>query len=106
MLNQQYLQIVLDLDGTLLAAYSPPIYDSHIKNLKHKLVNQGVQHQLAQRIKQYEDDFTILKQYMESDKVEIGGAVYEARSETMPALPGRSQVLRSVIRLHDQGIIL
>ncbi|CAN6235709.1 unnamed protein product [Urochloa humidicola] len=111
MLNLRCLGIVFDLDETLIVANTTRSFEDRIDALQRKLSNetdpQRICGMLAE-IKRYEDDRSILKQYIESDQVTDGGEVYKVQSEVIPPLAGNHQqpMARPVIRLQEKNIIL
>ncbi|CAO2043106.1 unnamed protein product [Urochloa humidicola] len=111
MLNLRCLGIVFDLDETLIVANTTRSFEDRIDALQRKLSNetdpQRTSGMLAE-IKRYEDDKSILKQYIESDQATDGGEVYRAQSEVIPPLADKHQqpMTRPVIRLQEKNIIL
>jgi RNA polymerase II C-terminal domain phosphatase-like 1/2 len=58
-------------------------------------------------IQRYQDDKSILKQYIEGDQVYDDGKMYKAQPEIVPPLSDNHQSLtRPVIRLQEKNIIL
>ncbi|KAG2567617.1 hypothetical protein PVAP13_7NG336900 [Panicum virgatum] len=111
MLNLRCLGIVFDLDETLIIANTTRSFEDRIDALQRKLGietdPQRISGMLAE-IKRYQDDKSILKQYIESDQVSDGGEVYKVQSEVIPPLADNHQqpMTRPVIRLQEKNIIL
>lgn len=111
MLNLRCLGIVFDLDETLVVANTSRSFEDKIDAVQRKLSNetdpQRISGMLAE-IKRYQDDKSILKQYIESDQVIDGGEVYKAQSEVIPPLADNHQqpMTRPIIRLQEKHIIL
>ena len=111
MLNLRCLGIVFDLDETLIIANTTRSFEDRIDTLQRKLGNetdpQRISGMLAE-IKRYQDDKSILKQYIESDQVTDGGEVYKVQSEVIPLLADNHQqpMTRPIIRLQEKNIIL
>ncbi|KAG2573527.1 hypothetical protein PVAP13_7KG258800 [Panicum virgatum] len=111
MLNLRCLGIVFDLDETLIIANTTRSFEDRIDTLQRKLGNetdpQRISGMLAE-IKRYQDDKSILKQYIESDQVTDGGEVYKVQSEVIPPLADNHQqpMTRPIIRLQEKNIIL
>lgn len=111
MLNLRCLGIVFDLDETLVVANTSRSFEDKIDALQKKLNNetdpQRISGMLAE-IKRYQDDKSMLKQYIESDQVIDGGEVYKAQSEIIPPLADNHQqsMTRPIIRLQEKYIIL
>uniref|UniRef100_A0ACD5USP8 Uncharacterized protein n=1 Tax=Avena sativa TaxID=4498 RepID=A0ACD5USP8_AVESA len=110
MLNLRCLGIVFDLDETLIVANTTRSFEDRIDAIQRKLTNesdpQRISGMLAE-IKRYQDDRSMLKQYIESDQVTDCGKVYKAQSEVVPPLAGNHQpLIRPIIRLQEKSIIL
>jgi len=111
MLNLRCLGIVFDLDETLIIANTTRSFEDRIDALQRKLGietdPQRISGMLAE-IKRYQDDKSILKQYIESDQASDGGEVYKVQSEVIPPLADNHQqpMTRPVIRLQEKNIIL
>ncbi|CAM0903666.1 unnamed protein product [Alopecurus aequalis] len=102
--------IVFDLDETLIVANTTRSFEDRIDAIQRKLSNesdpQRISGMLAE-IKRYQDDRSMLKQYIESDQVTDGGKVYKAQSEVVPPLADNHQpMIRPIIRLQEKSIIL
>ena len=110
MLNLRCLGIVFDLDETLLVANTTRSFEDRIDALQRKLSNEiDPQHisGKAAEIKRYQEDKSILKQYIENDQVIDGGKVYKVQTEVIPPLPDNHQPMtRPIIRLQEKNIIL
>lgn len=110
MLNLRCLGIVFDLDETLIVANTTRSFEDRIDSLQRKLSNetdpQRINGMLAE-IKRYQDDKSILKQYIEGDQVYDDGKMYKVQPEIVPPLSDNHQSLtRPVIRLQEKNIIL
>ncbi|CAM0945084.1 unnamed protein product [Alopecurus aequalis] len=110
MLNLRCLGIVFDLDETLIVANTTRSFEDRIDSLQRKLTNetdpQRINGMLAE-IKRYQDDKSILKQYIEGDQVYDDGKMYKVQPEIVPPLSDNHQSLtRPVIRLQEKNIIL
>jgi len=111
MLNLRCLGIVFDLDETLIIANTTRSFEDRIDALQRKsgieTDPQRISGMLAE-IKRYQDDKSILKQYIESDQVTDGGEVYKVQSEVIPPLADNHQqpMTRPIIRLQEKNIIL
>lgn len=110
MLNLRCLGIVFDLDETLIVANTTRSFEDRIDSLQRKLSNetdpQRMNGMLAE-IKRYQDDKSILKQYIEGDQVYDDGKMYKVQPEIVPPLSDNHQSLtRPVIRLQEKNIIL
>jgi RNA polymerase II C-terminal domain phosphatase-like 1/2 len=110
MLNLRCLGIVFDLDETLIVANTTRSFEDRIDSLQRKLSNetdpQRINGMLAE-IKRYQDDKSILKQYIEVDQVYDDGKMYKVQPEIVPPLSDNHQSLtRPVIRLQEKNIIL
>uniref|UniRef100_A0A0D3FY81 protein-serine/threonine phosphatase n=1 Tax=Oryza barthii TaxID=65489 RepID=A0A0D3FY81_9ORYZ len=110
MLNLRCLGIVFDLDETLLVANTTRSFEDRIDALQRKLSNEiDPQHisGMSAEIKRYQEDKSILKQYIENDQVIDGGKVYKVQTEVIPPLPDNHQPMtRPIIRLQEKNIIL
>ncbi|OQU82010.1 RNA polymerase II C-terminal domain phosphatase-like 1 isoform X2 [Sorghum bicolor] len=111
MLNLRCLGIVFDLDETLIVANTTRSFEDRIDAIQRKLNNeadpQRISGMLAE-IKRYQEDKSILKQYIESDQVTDGGELYKVQSEVIPPLDDNHQqpMTRPIIRLQEKNIIL
>lgn len=111
MLNLRCLGIVFDLDETLIVANTTRSFEDKIDAIQRKLNNetdpQRISGMLAE-IKRYQEDKSILKQYIESDQVTDGGELYKIQSEVISPLADNHQqpMTRPIIRLHEKNIIL
>ncbi|KAF7002626.1 hypothetical protein CFC21_018088 [Triticum aestivum] len=110
MLNLRCLGIVFDLDETLIVANTTRSFEDRIDALQRKLSKetdpQRISGMLAE-IKRYQEDRTMLKQYIDGDQVIDGGKMYKVQSEVVPPLADNHQpMIRPVIRLQDKSIIL
>ncbi|KAG8060118.1 hypothetical protein GUJ93_ZPchr0002g24983 [Zizania palustris] len=110
MLNLRCLGIVFDLDETLIVANTTRSFEDRIDALQRKLSNetdpQRINGMIAE-IKRYQDDKSILKQYIEGDQVCDDGNLYKVQSEVVPPLSDNHQTMtRPVIRLQEKNIIL
>lgn len=110
MLNLRCLSIVFDLDETLIVANTMRSFEDRIEALQRKISSdsdpQRMSGMLAE-VKRYQDDKSILKQYVENDQVVDNGRVIKVQSEVVPALSENHQpIVRPLIRLHEKNIIL
>lgn len=111
LLNLRCLGIVFDLDETLIVANTTRSFEDKIDAIQRKLNNetdpQRISGMLAE-IKRYQEDKSILKQYIESDQVTDGGELYKIQSEVISPLADNHQqpMTRPIIRLHEKNIIL
>ncbi|KAM3388267.1 hypothetical protein ACQJBY_010817 [Aegilops geniculata] len=84
MLNLRCLGIVFDLDETLIVANTTRSFEDRIDALQRKLSKetdpQRISGMLAE-IKRYQEDRTMLKQYIDGDQVIDGGKMYKVQSE-------------------------
>ncbi|KAG2660138.1 hypothetical protein PVAP13_1KG407900 [Panicum virgatum] len=110
MLNLRCLGIVFDLDETLIVANTSRSFEDRIDALQRKLSNETDPQRrngMLSEVKRYQDDKSILKQYIEGDQVYDDGNVYKAQPEVVPPLSDNQQPMtRPVIRLQDKNIIL
>ncbi|KAL0923539.1 hypothetical protein M5K25_007600 [Dendrobium thyrsiflorum] len=110
MLNLRCLGIVFDLDETLIVANTMRSFEDRIDALQRKIsseVDPQRVHGMLAEIKRYQDDKSILKQYVDNDQVVENGKVLKAQSEAVPRLSDSYQLLtRPIIRLHEKNIIL
>ncbi|KAL6903739.1 hypothetical protein ACP4OV_004552 [Aristida adscensionis] len=111
MLNLRCLGIVFDLDETLIVANTSRSFEDRIDALQRKLCNEIDPQRISamvSEIKRYQEDRSILRQYIESDQVTYGGEVYRVQSEVIPPLADNHQqpMARPVIRLQEKNIIL
>lgn len=110
MLNLRCLGIVFDLDETLIVANTMRSFEDRIEALQRKISAetdpQRMSSMLAE-VKRYQDDKSILKQYVENDQVVDNGKVIKIQSEVVPALSDSHQsVVRPLIRMQEKNIIL
>ncbi|CAN0852972.1 RNA polymerase II C-terminal domain phosphatase-like 1 [Linum grandiflorum] len=110
MLNLRCLGIVFDLDETLIVANTMRSFEDRIDGLQRKISTevdpQRVAGMLAE-IKRYQDDKSILKQYVENDQVVDNGKVIRTQSEIVPpASDSHQPIVRPLIRLQEKNIIL
>ncbi|XP_031391739.1 RNA polymerase II C-terminal domain phosphatase-like 1 isoform X2 [Punica granatum] len=110
MLNLRCLGIVFDLDETLIVANTMRSFEDRIEALQRKISAdsdpQRISGMLAE-VKRYQDDKSILKQYVENDQVVDNGKVIKIQSEVVPALSDNHQtVVRPLIRMQEKNIIL
>ncbi|KAF8692955.1 hypothetical protein HU200_039317 [Digitaria exilis] len=110
MLNLRCLGIVFDLDETLIVANTSRSFEDRIDALQRKQSNETDPQRrngMLSEIKRYQDDKSILKQYIEGDQVYDDGKLYKAQPEVVPPLSDNQQPMtRPVIRLQDKNIIL
>jgi len=110
MLNLRCLGIVFDLDETLIVANTSRSFEDRIDALQRKLSNETDPQRrngMLSEVKRYQDDKSILKQYIEGDQVYDDGNMYKAQPEVVPPLSDNQQPMtRPVIRLQDKNIIL
>lgn len=110
MLNLRCLGIVFDLDETLIVANTTRSFEDRIDALQRKVNNEMDPQRVAgilAEIKRYQDDKSILKQYVENDQVVDNGKVYLVQPEIVPPLSDNHQLIsRPVIRLQEKNIIL
>ncbi|XP_078439981.1 C-terminal domain phosphatase-like 1 isoform X2 [Wolffia australiana] len=110
MLNLRCLGIVFDLDETLIVANTMRSFEDRIESLQRKanaeIDPQRLSGMLAE-IKRYQDDQSILKQYVENDQVVDSGKVFKVQSELVPPpSDGHQPMIRPIIRLQEKNIIL
>ncbi|CAN6232613.1 unnamed protein product [Urochloa humidicola] len=110
MLNLRCLGIVFDLDETLIVANTSRSFEDRIDALQRKQsieTDPQRRNGMLSEIKRYQDDKSILKQYIEGDQVYDDGKMYKAQPEVVPPLSDNQQSMtRPVIRLQDKNIIL
>ncbi|TVU03007.1 hypothetical protein EJB05_51471 [Eragrostis curvula] len=110
MLNLRCLGIVFDLDETLIVANTSRSFEDRIDALQRKLNNETDPQRMngmLSEIKRYQDDKSILRQYIEGDQVYDDGKVYKAQPEVVPPLSDNHQPMtRPIIRLQEKNIIL
>ncbi|KAK8945118.1 RNA polymerase II C-terminal domain phosphatase-like 1 [Platanthera zijinensis] len=109
MLNRRCLGIVFDLDETLLVANTMRSLEDTIDGLQRMISEMDPQRAngMLAVIKRYQEDKSILKQYVDGDQVVENGKVFKIQSEAVPPLFGSHQPLtRPIIRLHEKNIIL
>ncbi|KAJ6839434.1 RNA polymerase II C-terminal domain phosphatase-like 1 [Iris pallida] len=110
MLNLRCLGIVFDLDETLIVANTTRSFEDRINNLQAKLITetdpQRVTGMMAE-VKRYQDDKSILKQYVDNDQVVDNGRVFRVQSEVVQPISDNHQpITRPIIRLQERNIIL
>jgi len=98
------LQVVLDLDETLVSAQAMSGLRERYDVLSERMDGgggdlQNLEFQLLQQ------DIDLLQQFADSDSVIVGGQTFQAMSELAMAEDG-SPVNRPVVRLEAQGIVL
>ncbi|KAG8634474.1 RNA polymerase II C-terminal domain phosphatase-like 1 isoform X3 [Manihot esculenta] len=110
MLNLRCLGIVFDLDETLIVANTMRSFEDRIEALQRKISTEVDPQRLSgmlSEVKRYQDDKTILKQYVENDQVIENGRVIKTQFEVVPALSDNHQtIVRPLIRLQERNIIL
>lgn len=110
LLNLRCLGIVFDLDETLIVANTMRSFEDKIDALQRKINSESDPQRVAGMladVKRYQDDKSILKQYVDNDQVLENGKVYKAQSEVVPPLSASQQpIVRPLIRLHEKNIIL
>lgn len=110
MLNRRCLGIVFDLDETLVVANTMRSFEDRIYNLQQKISSETDQQRLAAmmaEIKRYQQDKSILKQFIENDQVVENGKVFKVQTEVvLPLSESHQQINRPVIRLQEKDIIL
>ncbi|XP_024024041.1 RNA polymerase II C-terminal domain phosphatase-like 1 isoform X2 [Morus notabilis] len=110
MLNLRCLSIVFDLDETLIVANTMRSFEDRIEALQRKISSESDPQRMSgmlAEVKRYQDDKSILKQYVENDQVVDNGRVIKVQSEVVPALSDNHQpIVRPLIRLHEKNIIL
>ncbi|WCJ26998.1 C-terminal domain phosphatase-like 1 [Euphorbia peplus] len=110
MLNLRCLGIVFDLDETLIVANTMRSFEDRIEGLQRKISTELDPQRIAgmlSEIKRYQDDKSILKQYVENDQVVENGRVIKTQFEVVPALSDNHQpIVRPLIRLQERNIIL
>lgn len=110
MLNLRCLGIVFDLDETLIVANTMRSFEDRIDALQRKINSESDPQRISgmhAEVKRYQDDKTILKQYVDNDQVVENGKVIKVQYENVPAFSDNSQPLvRPLIRLPEKNIIL
>ncbi|XP_010529412.1 PREDICTED: RNA polymerase II C-terminal domain phosphatase-like 1 isoform X2 [Tarenaya hassleriana] len=110
MLNLRCLGIVFDLDETLIVANTMRSFEDRIEGLQRRINNEVDPQRVAvmmAEVKRYQDDKSVLRQYVESDQVVDSGKVIKVQTEVVPALSDNHQpVVRPLIRLQEKNIIL
>lgn len=110
MLNLRCLGIVFDLDETLIVANTMRSFEDRIEALQRKINSETDPQRVAGmlgEVKRYQDDKSVLKQFVENDQLIDNGRVIKAQSEVVPALSDNHQpIVRPLIRLHEKNIIL
>jgi RNA polymerase II C-terminal domain phosphatase-like 1/2 len=100
---------VFDFDETLIVANTSRHLRIELMRLKESRVMRLIHSvgMVQSEIKRYQDDKSILKQYIEGDQVFDDGKVYKAQPEVVPLLSDNQQPMtRPVIRLQDKNITL
>lgn len=110
MLNRRCLGIVFDLDETLVVANTMRSFEDRINNLLGK-INNEVDHQrlavMLAEVKRYQEDKSILKQFIENDQVIENGKAFKVQTEFgLPLSDSHQQISRPVIRLQEKNVIL
>ncbi|XP_043807812.1 RNA polymerase II C-terminal domain phosphatase-like 1 isoform X3 [Manihot esculenta] len=110
MLNLRCLGIVFDLDETLIVANTMRSFEDRIEALQRKISSEMDPQRISgmlSEVKRYQDDKTILKQYVENDQVIENGRVIKTQFEVVPALSDNHQsIVRPLIRMQEKNIIL
>ncbi|XP_021670437.2 RNA polymerase II C-terminal domain phosphatase-like 1 isoform X3 [Hevea brasiliensis] len=110
MLNLRCLGIVFDLDETLIVANTMRSFEDRIEALQRKISTEMDPQRISgmlSEVKRYQDDKTILKQYVENDQFIENGRVIKTQLEIVPALSDNHQpIVRPLIRLQERNIIL
>ncbi|KAJ9136188.1 hypothetical protein P3X46_033290 [Hevea brasiliensis] len=110
MLNLRCLGIVFDLDETLIVANTMRSFEDRIEALQRKISTEVDPQRISgmlSEVKRYQDDKSILKQYVENDQVVENGRVINTQFEVVPALSDNHQpIVRPLIRLQERNIIL
>ncbi|KAF3796196.1 RNA polymerase II C-terminal domain phosphatase-like 1 [Nymphaea thermarum] len=110
MLNLRCLGIVFDLDETLIVANTMRSFEDRIEALQRKISSELDPQRIAgmvAEVKRYQDDKTILKQYVDNDQVIEPGRVAKVQLEIVPPISDNHQsIARPIIRLHERNIIL
>ncbi|XP_056859097.1 RNA polymerase II C-terminal domain phosphatase-like 1 isoform X2 [Raphanus sativus] len=110
MLNLRCLGIVFDLDETLVVANTLRTFDVKTEGLLRRIsceMDPRRRAVMVAEMKRYQDDKTLLKQYVESDQVVENGEVIKAQYEIVPALSDNHKPLvRPLIRLQERNTVL
>ncbi|KAJ7531772.1 hypothetical protein O6H91_14G057900 [Diphasiastrum complanatum] len=110
MLNLRCLAMVFDLDETLIVANTMRSFEDRVEILERKLRSEAdPQRQLviSAELKRYQEDRTILKQYVESDQIFESGRLLKAQQEVVPpSADGLLPILRPIIRIPERNIVL
>ncbi|XP_030543494.1 RNA polymerase II C-terminal domain phosphatase-like 1 isoform X2 [Rhodamnia argentea] len=110
MLNLRCLGIVFDLDETLIVANTMRSFEDRIEALQRKINTESDPQRISgmiAEVKRYQDDKTILKQYVDNDQVVENGKVIKVQYESVPALSDNTPpFVRPLIRLPEKNIIL
>ncbi|XP_024536325.1 RNA polymerase II C-terminal domain phosphatase-like 1 isoform X1 [Selaginella moellendorffii] len=110
MLNLRCLGLVFDLDETLIVANTMRSFEDRMDALTRKMRLETDPERaaaLAGELKRYQEDHSILKQYMENDCVLDNGKIIKAQTEMVPSSSDATPALeRPIIRLDSRNIIL
>ncbi|KAL2631302.1 hypothetical protein R1flu_015988 [Riccia fluitans] len=111
MLNLRCLAMVFDLDETLIVANTMRSFENRIEALDRKIRASENDPQrragMAAEMKRYQDDRSILKQYVDSDQVYENGMLVKAQGEVVPPLvEGALPLVRPIIRLPERNMVL
>ncbi|KAL3689158.1 hypothetical protein R1sor_015467 [Riccia sorocarpa] len=111
MLNLRCLAMVFDLDETLIVANTMRSFENRIEALDRKIraAENDPQRRagMAAEMKRYQDDRSILKQYVDSDQVYENGVLMKASGELVPPLvEGGLPLMRPIIRLPERNMVL
>ena len=111
MLNLRCLALVFDLDETLIVANTMRSFEDRIDALGSKLKGDSESQKalaMSSELKRYMQDRTMLKQYIEEDRVwdNIGEKFVNAQMEVVASSVGGVLPLkRPVVRLDDRNMI-
>ena len=111
MLNMRCLALVFDLDETLIVANTMRSFEDRIDALGSKLKADSESQKasaMSSELKRYMQDRTMLKQYIEEDRVwdNIGEKFVNAQVEVVASSVGGVLPLkRPVVRLDDRNMI-
>ncbi|KAG6556553.1 hypothetical protein Mapa_001492 [Marchantia paleacea] len=111
MLNLRCLAMVFDLDETLIVANTMRSFENRIEALDRKI--RGLENDpqrragMAAEMKRYQEDRSILKQYVDNDQVFENGLLVKAQGEVVPPLAeGALPLVRPIIRLPERNMVL
>lgn len=103
--------MVFDLDETLIVANTMRSFENRIEALDRKI--RGLENDpqrragMAAEMKRYQEDRSILKQYVDSDQVFENGILVKAQGEVVPPLAeGALPLVRPIIRLPERNMVL